>query len=147
MSRNKPRPKASNPFSGIRNLYSNADGLMHNQIADNVVAASVQQREGKARRAQLRYGKPQNGRHIKVVHYKDENGNARKRVIVIGSTVECTECDLDSDKTMAAQLDTGEVVTTEQVEEMGCNWSGYLMSQKAYFREMSEMDEMVNSSK
>lgn len=135
------------PFKEITNLYSNSDGLMHNQIADNILSATITQRENKSRKAQWRYGKPQNGRHVKVVHYKDENGNPAKRIIVVGSTVECTELDLDSDRTMAAQLDTGEIVTTEQIEEMGCNWSGYLGSQKAYFREISEIDEMIERSK
>lgn len=141
MSRNKPRPKASNPFSGIRNLYSNADGLMHNQIADNVIAASVQQREGKARRAQLRYGKPQNGRHVKIVHYKDGNGNPRKRVIVVGSTVECTECDLDSDKTLAAQIVGGEIIDNAEIEARGWTWSGFLQMCKAEHKMLQEMEK------
>lgn len=123
----KPKP---NPFSEITNLYSNPDGLMHNAKADAVLATTVTRKGNNARKCQLRYGMHQDERQIKIVKYKDENGEWQKRKIYVRSTVKYTERDLDSDKTLGYNMIDGEYIDQAEIEARGWTTSGFLQMAK-----------------
>lgn len=122
------------PMSGIRHLFTGSDGLMHNQKADAIIQQGISKSQSKSGRFNLRYGCCQET-STRVQWYKDAEGNKQRRVITTRSIVQNTERDLATDKTVAAQLDTGKIVTEAEIQQHGLTWSGFLQQAKKEFRE------------
>ena len=105
-------------MSGITNLYSNSDGLMQNQVADNRLQATITANELK-QCSNWVYGSTPHNRTI-----------TKKAKQLIGSTVVHTIRRLKDDKTTDLIMDDGEIIQVADLERKGITVSAFLQLSK-----------------
>jgi hypothetical protein len=116
--RKNPRPKQPNAFSGITNLYANADGIMHNEIADSRLQATITSNQLK-HCSNWVYGSTP---HLRSVSKKTKQQ--------VGSTVVQTVKRFADDKTVDLIMDDGEIIPASDLDRKGVTVSAFLQMSK-----------------